>query len=456
MTVFHCEKLFYQNGWVERFIETGSDGTIRNISTTNVSGPMTHLSGYVIPGFQNGHSHSFQYAMGGVAEYLPANAAHDDFWTWREAMYNLALSVSPDQIEAISAMLYSEMLRNGTTHVVEFHYLHNDINGNRYSDDAEISKRIIRAAETAGIELTLVPVFYHHGGFGKPAEPKQRRFISSSVESYLKLIESVQGACKSSPDALCGIGVHSLRAGSQRHIKDIIASTADGPFHIHISEQQKEIDDCVQFYGKRPVEWVLDNFDVNSRFNFTHATHMNDGETIRLAKSGANVIICPSTEGNLGDGFFNLLDYRHAGGHYTIGSDSHIGLSPMEDLRWLDYVQRLLQQKRNVICSAPMQDSAQMLLSESWRGGRRTRGDFRNEFFEVGAPFDCVVIDPEHPSLIGKPAERALSAFVYAGDCTAIAKVIRRGTTIVEKGMHAAWEKIRKSYRKAVQDINSR
>lgn len=453
MTIFKCKQLLTKNGWLsDRYIRTSSDGLIVSVSEKEDEHAQV-LNGYVIPGFQNGHSHAFQYAMAGLAEHLPADAKSDDFWSWREAMYNLALKLTPDQFEAIATMLYCEMLRNGFTHVVEFHYLHNDMNGKRYADSAEMAKRLINAAAFSGIELTLVPMFYHHGGFGKPAVAKQRRFLSESVASYLRLQEASRAACRSALDATCGIGVHSLRAGSRDQMKDILTSMTTGPFHIHIAEQQQEIDDCVTFYGKRPVEWMLDEFAVDQRYSFTHATHMTETETKQLAESGATTIICPSTEGNLGDGFFNLISYRQHGGSYTIGTDSHIGLSAIEELRWLDYVQRLRQQKRNVICQDPPEDSAVTLVTETWRGGRGARGEVRTDPFEPGKPFDCVVIDSEHPVMIGKPVARALGAFIYGGDCTAISKVIRRGKTIVEKGMHAQYPKALTNYHKAITNL---
>jgi formimidoylglutamate deiminase len=427
-------------------------GLIKAIDEKEPATTTTHLKGYVLPGFQNGHSHAFQYAMAGLAEFLPGQSKQDDFWTWREAMYNLALKISPDQLEEISAMLYAEMLRNGTTHVVEFHYLHNDPNGKPYSNRAEMSERIMNAAQTAGIELTLIPIFYHRGGFGKSADEKQRRFLSKNVDDYLSLVETVQKRCQAHGyGSVAGTGIHSLRAATVEDIKDIARNRQPGAFHFHIAEQQKEIDDCKVHLGKRPVEWVLDELGVDKSFCLTHATHMTKDETTALAKSGATVIICPSTEGNLGDGFFNFLDYRAAGGSYTIGSDSHIGLSPLEELRWLDYVQRLRSEKRNIICTKPLQDSATTLIYESWTGGRKARGDVSTEFFTVGNNFDCVQLDSDHPVLIGKPGTRILGATIYGGDSSTISKVIRRGKIVVENGRHIDLEKIRKNFKIAMQ-----
>ena len=455
MSVFHCENLLAKSGWRKNaYVHVSDRGLITAIEQKAPATAVTQLKGYVIPGFQNGHSHSFQYAMAGLAEFLPDNSKQDDFWTWREAMYNLALRISPEQLEAIATMLYSEMLRNGTTHVVEFHYLHNDPSGRPYANRAELSERLMNAAETAGIELTLIPVFYHQGGFGKAAEEKQRRFLSKNVGDYLSLVEMVQSRCQSrNYDSTAGSGVHSLRAASPEQIKDIARNRQPGPFHLHIAEQQKEIDDCKAFLGKRPVEWALQDLSINQSFCFTHATHMTKEETTSLGKSGATVIICPSTEGNLGDGFFNFLDYRQAGGSYTIGSDSHIGLSPLEELRWLDYVQRLRSERRNIICTNPLEDSALTLISESWSGGRKARGDFTIEFFAIGSSFDAVLLDSDHPVLVEKPEPRILGAAIYGGDSSAISKVIRRGNVVVKDGRHVGFESIRSGYRSALQSL---
>lgn len=454
MTTYKCTGLLTTQGWLrDVFVSVSNEGLIEKISDNSDAASET-LAGFVMPGFQNGHSHSFQYAMGGIAEFMPADAQFDDFWTWREAMYNLALKISPDQLEAITTMLYAEMLRNGTTHVVEFHYLHNDLDGKRYQDSAELAGRIVRAARTAGIELTLVPVFYQQGGFGKPADPKQKRFLSQTVSAYLDLVAAATKHCNQYIDARCGMGVHSLRAATAQDLKEIIAEKSSGPFHLHISEQQKEIDDCLAFYKKRPVEWVLSEFNVDENFCFTHATHMTAAETSALAKSGGNVIICPSTEGNLGDGFFNLQEFRKNKGHYTIGSDSHIGLNPFEEIRWLDYVQRLRQQQRNIICERPLQDSASTLIKEIWTGGRRTAGDFSTEYFTVGSSFDCLVIDPEHPALVGKPIDRLLGAVIYCGDVTAIKKVLRRGRVVVEQGQHVRSGQIFPAFAAGMTSLN--
>ena len=262
--------LLQNTGWIENAAVTVDEqGIITNISENNSSEPDSeYINGYAIPGFQNAHSHAFQYAMAGLAEKHNTGANPDDFWSWREAMYQLALSVSPEQLEAIAAMLYSEMVRNGYTHVAEFHYVHHDKNGQSYNNLAEMGARLVAAAQKAGINITLVPIFYQKGGFGQAPNDRQRRFISPDIDSYLKLLQASEKACKTYTGANIGIGIHSMRGVEPGDIAKIAKSgPQDIPFHIHISEQLKEIEDSIAYLGKRPAEWMLENVEMNDRFH---------------------------------------------------------------------------------------------------------------------------------------------------------------------------------------------
>ncbi|MCJ7466203.1 MAG: formimidoylglutamate deiminase, partial [Maribacter sp.] len=339
MKVYHFKGLLQHTGWLKNASVTiNLEGIITNISSfdpTNTS--LDIINGFALPGFQNAHSHAFQYAMAGLAEKHGVRGGQDDFWGWREAMYQLALGVDPDQMEAIATMLYAELVRHGYTNVAEFHYLHHDKNGRPYANRAEMGSRLIAAAKTAGIGITLIPIFYQKGGFGQEPNERQRRFISRTVDDYLRLLEASQNACKHYRDAKIGMGVHSLRGVEPSDIIEITKSgPQDIPFHMHVSEQLKEIADSLQYLGKRPVEWLLQNIDLSDRYHLIHATHLTDQETIGLAKSKAHVVLCPSTEGNLGDGLFPLRRYQKEGGNWSIGTDSHIGLNPLEELRILD------------------------------------------------------------------------------------------------------------------------
>lgn len=456
MTCREFKGLLQENGWLEpAFVTTNQQGLITRISAESPGGDVEKVDGWAIPGFQNGHSHAFQYAMAGLAENLQAE--EDDFWSWRESMYNLALSISPDDLEAIAAMLYSEMLRNGYTAVVEFHYVHNSPGGQPYDHIATMGERLMAAAQKTGIHLTLIPIFYNTGDFGKPAMLKQRRFISASVDGYLKLLEASQAASARYDRCLVGPGVHSLRAGLPQDVKTIFESgPQDAPLHIHISEQQKEVSSCLDYLGRRPVEWLLDEVNVNSRVHLVHATHLTTGEMNGIARSGATVVICPSTEGNLGDGFFPLQQYHRAGGSWAIGTDSHIGLSPMEELRWLDYGQRLRLEKRNTIAQKKGEDSGDTVFRESLLGGRRSMGLPNSEYFSMNQPLDAVILDGAHPLLANCSSERRLSTLIYALDVTAFKGIISNGRMVLENGRHQKREEIVTAFSKTMNKLGSR
>jgi formimidoylglutamate deiminase len=243
-----------------------------------------------------------------------------------------------------------------------------------------------------------------------------------------------------------GLAVHSLRAAEQDAALEVLGQRGGGPVHLHIAEQRQEVEDCLAHLGARPVGWLLDHADVDQRLHLVHATHVTDAETLALARSGAHVVLCPSTEGNLGDGFFPLAVYHAAGGRYAIGTDSHIGLSPLEELRWIDYGQRLRSERRNVVCTRPGDDSGEQLFLRTWTAGRAALGDEAPQPFAVGSPFDAVVVDPDHPVVTGKPAARRVSAVVYGGDASVVKGVLRRGRWLVEGGRHVRSEAIRSRF----------
>ncbi|MEM6772044.1 MAG: formimidoylglutamate deiminase, partial [Bacteroidota bacterium] len=364
--------LLQQSGWVEQaYVTVDANGIITSISN-DPSRVVENINGYALPGFQNAHSHAFQYAMAGLAERHDGGNMADDFWSWREAMYNLANSVDPDHMEAIATMLYAEMLRHGYTNVAEFHYVHHDKNGKAYGNTAELGSRLISAAKTVGIGITLIPIFYQKGGFGKAPLPKQRRFISATVDDYYTLLESSEKACSYYAHANLGIGVHSLRGVAPTAAAEVAKfGRQDIPFHIHVAEQLKEIEDSLGYLGKRPVEWLLEHMEPNERFHLVHATHLTDEEIKGIAQSQAKVVLCPTTEGNLGDGLFPLKAYQEYGGAWSIGTDSHIGINPFEELRMLDYGQRLITHQRNSFLSPNERDSGSYALKMATISGRQ-------------------------------------------------------------------------------------
>lgn len=406
MKSYRFEAILQNSGWVEDVV-VRLDNCGRIVSISQGGAADENFGGFALPAFQNAHSHAFQYAMAGLAEN---HVGEDDFWSWRETMYRLAENLSPDQIKTIATMLYAEMLRNGYANVAEFHYLHHARDGKPYDNPARIGESLVEAAAEAGIKITLIPVFYQKGGFGLEPNPRQKRFISKNFDDYARLFKASAEACKQYENANIAVGVHSLRAVESKDILRVVNDLpSEVPFHMHVAEQIREVEDCLEFLGKRPVEWLLENVPLSERFHLVHATHLTESETEKLAKSGANVVLCPSTEGNLGDGVFPLRSFQEHGGNWSLGTDSHIGLNPFEELRLLDYGQRLISHKRNTF----PQNSGQFAIEKTVIAGRRAMNNFETEFFAVGAPFDACIIDADAPLLRNAAPESRASTIVY-------------------------------------------
>lgn len=449
---FKFKGLLQSGGWLDNVaVVTNDAGIIISIDQFQNSDESDH--DLAIPGFQNAHSHAFQYAMAGIAEnHSPENIA-DDFWSWRNAMYQLALSVDPDQLEAIATMLYSEMRRHGYTNVAEFHYLHHDKNGKPYANRAEMGSRLISAAKTAGIGITLMPIFYQKGGFGKPPLANQRRFISETLEDYALLLEATEKACEEYESAAVGIGIHSLRAaGSDLIIEAAESLRQDVPFHIHISEQLAEVEDCKAFLGQRPAEWMLNNIDLSDRFHLVHATHLDKNEIQGLARSGANVVLCPTTEANLGDGIFPLHEYQELEGNWSLGTDSHVSLSPFEELRLLDYGQRLISNKRNTFTGKSSGNSGMNAIHRSQFAGRKAMNNSHSEYFSVGQPLNACVIASDHPLIQMSSNENLLNTIIYSSDETMQEGTIARGKPFE----NARIPKIREEFVKVLKQLDIR
>ena len=454
---FTFKGLLTNNGWIENAIVTlNPDGTTKSIEKgTEISGE--YFDGYALPGFQNAHSHAFQYAMAGLAELHIGTGIPDDFWCWRYAMYSLALTLSPEQMEAIATMLYAEMARHGYTEVAEFHYLHHDKDGNPYPNLAEMGERLMIAAQKAGINITLVPMFYQQGGFGQEPGEKQKRFISKTVEDYYRLLEATESVSRKYPNIKVGIGIHSLRAVKPEDVIRI-CKDLDGtkPFHIHVSEQLKEIEDSVAFHGKRPVQWLLDNCEVNNNYHLVHATHLDDNEIRGIAESGANVVICPSTEGNLGDGLFPFAAYKNFDGKWSMGTDSHIGLNPFEELRILDYGQRLISHKRNTFFTSQNGDSGFNAIEMAWKSGKKAMGKPNAAFFEIGQPFDAIIMKAKSPLTASASAKNLCNTFVYASDVSDVLGTIANGNWIVQNGKHQDHDNIYDNFTKVMAELQTR
>ena len=450
--IFYFKALLQSTGWISpAFVSVDNRGVVREIAAAPSAGhsAVEVVNGFAVPGFQNAHSHAFQFAMAGMAEKHQPNAV-DDFWTWREAMYACALTLDPDQMQAVATMLYAEMLKRGYTHVAEFQYLHHDKNGSPYENAAEMSVSLIAAAAIAGIKITLVPVFYKQGGFGKKAEASQRRFCFDDVDQYLRLLDDCSNVLKDVTTSRLGFGAHSLRAAATDDIARIVSGgPGHFPFHIHAAEQLKEVNEALAFLKQRPVEWLLNNLEVDERFHLIHCTHLTDDEVVRLAQSKANVVLCPGTEANLGDGIFRLTDFAQHSSHWSIGTDSHISLNPLEDLRWLDYTQRLTSHKRNTFA-----DGASLLMQNTFLSGKRAMGLSASDFFETGKPFDAVVYSADSPLLGAAGLEHLLPTLLYTADGSAISGTIVDGDWIVKDHHHKHEAEIMKDFRRTLKNLS--
>jgi formimidoylglutamate deiminase len=452
---FRFKGLLQREGWISpAYVGVDEKGIVQYLSDEPPTEPVATESilGFALPGFQNAHSHAFQYAMAGLAENHPTGT-DDDFWTWREAMYQCALSVDPDQAEAIAAMLYAEMLRHGYTHVAEFHYLHHDKDGKPYTHLAEMGERMVSAAKTTGIKITLVPVFYQRGNFGVDFNPRQRRFISKTTNDYLKLLEASKEVIKSYDDARLGFSVHSLRAVDFAEVKKTFNTGPKHlPFHLHISEQKREVKDCLAFCNKRPMQWLLENLPVDERFHLVHSTHLDDQELSQLSKSKANVVLCPSTEGNLGDGIFRMKEYVKLGGQWSIGTDSHIGLNPVEEFRMIDYRQRLVTNQRNTFEG----DAAQYMVNQEIQSGRKAMGLNYKNHFEIGQPFDAVVFTSESHLVQNTSEKNRLATLIYTSDSSRLLGTIVNGQWMVKNQHHYSGHSIKAKFSKAMNVLKNR
>jgi formimidoylglutamate deiminase len=438
ISTLHLAKALTPDGWRRDVRLTIEDGAISRVETGAAAreGDERHALG--IPGIANVHSHAFQRAMAGLAERRGASA--DNFWSWRETMYRFALEMTPDQVEAVAAQAYVEMLEAGFTRVGEFHYLHHAPDGRAYDDVGEMSARIAAATEGTRIGLTLLPVFYAHSGFaGAPPSDAQRRFICD-LDLYVRLVERARGLVRALDGADIGLAPHSLRAATPHELESVVALAGQGPLHIHIAEQIAEVEACLAWSGARPVEWLLDHADVGPRWCLIHATHMTAEETRRLAASGAVAGMCPITEANLGDGIFNAPDFVGRGGRFGIGTDSNVQISLADELRLLEYGQRLFHHARNVF-GEPSGSTGRALFDGAQRGGALALG--RAPGFSVGADADIVTLRAD---AIGRDDDDVLDAWIFSVSAR-VDRVYARGHLVVRDGEHIARGAIRDRFR---------
>ncbi len=466
-------KFFASQAWVDgawaydvllEVDDTGHWSKVQINATAEARTGATVLQGYVLPGVVNAHSHAFQRAIAGLTERcsdpeawkagrsapcpppalrappLPAQNAQpsrlpptsDNFWSWRDRMYNAANRVNPEQLEVIATQLYTELLQGGYTQVCEFQYLHNDLNGTPYADPAEMSLALVRAAQRIGIGLTLLPTLYMRSGFAAVSLRDDQRRFASTPESIARIVESVQRQTAGDARIQVGVALHSLRAVSPPALQALAeyAKSAALPVHIHIAEQTQEVDDCLIHTGQRPIEWLLDHAEVDARWNLVHATHTTPTELVGVQARGASIVICPSTEANLGDGVFDLPGYTTLGGQWSIGSDSHVSRAWTEELRMLEYSQRLVLRQRNIASqSMGVESTAAALLQGAMAGGSAASGCALGGL-AVGQRADFVTLTPDAPSLLGMPRSYLLDALVFSSPSPAMQQVFVAGQAV--------------------------
>lgn len=436
-------RLFAPLAWVggqwaaDVLLESGPDGCWTRVQPACPPGERAGaqvLAGPVLPGLVDAHSHAFQRAIAGLTERSPIGES-DDFWSWRDRMYQAALRIGPEALEAIAACLYAELLARGYTHVCEFHYLHNDPAGRPYAQPAEMALALARAAGRTGIGLTLLPTLYMRAGFGSAGLREDQRRFASTPDSVLRIAEAVRASDTSGGGLLhAGVALHSLRAADEGALRETAqaARAAGLPVHIHIAEQVQEVEDCVRHHGQRPVGWLLERLPVDAGWNLVHATHASEPELRAARHAGAAVVLCPSTEANLGDGVFDLPAWLRLGGAWSVGSDSHVNRCWSEELRLLEYSQRFALRQRNVAARhAGVEGTAEALFEGALRGGRQAAGEAsRVGGLQAGARADCQVLDTQAVALWGMPASRALDAQVFSSPSPAPARVFVGGREV--------------------------
>ena len=443
----HAKSSLLPTGWAKDVRVEFSGGKIVSVMTDVSAAPGDERCDVLLPAMPNLHSHAFQRAMAGMVE--TRGPTQDSFWSWRTLMYRFALSMTPDQMEAVAAQLYMEMLEAGFGRVGEFHYLHHDRDGSHYANIAELAERIAAAASQTGISLTLLPVLYAHSGFGGLAPVEgQRRFINAQ-DSFARLFEGCQKAVSGLAQSVVGVAPHSLRAVTPEELQFATKLTPNSPLHIHIAEQLKEVEDCIAWSGKRPVEWLLENAEVTDRWCLIHATHMTQQETADVARSGAVAGLCPITEANLGDGTFPASDFLSNGGVLGIGSDSNVLIGVGEELRQLEYSQRLLHHARNVIAPAGS-STGRSLFDAAVGGGAKALGVKAG--IAAGQSADVVSLDiSAAPYLTG---DHVLDGWIF-GNLVKPNTVWINGRAVVRQGRHVKREEIARRFQHTMHELLS-
>jgi formimidoylglutamate deiminase len=456
MSALFAKSALLPTGWAENVrLSLDAAGNITAVEPGTEPGDAERLAGPVLPGMPNLHSHAFQRAMAGLTER--ASATGDDFWSWREAMYRFLAVLEPEDVNAIAAQLYLDMLKAGYTGVAEFHYLHHGRDGRPYADRAAMSEAVIAAAEDTGIAITLLPALFQASGFGGAAPTEgQRRFVNS-VEDLLAIVDETRRRHVGNPDVRVGLAHHSLRAVPPEPLAAATAALRAldpvAPIHIHVAEQTREVEQCLAWSGARPVQWLLDHASIDATWCLVHATHMDATESRRLAATGAVAGLCPTTEANLGDGFFPLRPYLEACGRWGIGSDSHVSLSPIEELRWLEYGQRLRARRRTLAPLGKPQSTGLVLWQAAVAGGAQALGR-RTGALVVGHRADLLVLDPDAASLYRREGNALIDSFVFASETAVVRDVMVGGRWRIRERHHAAEHTIATKFQQTLDRLS--
>ncbi|WP_434055694.1 MAG: formimidoylglutamate deiminase [Roseibium sp.] len=452
-TKVFAEKALLPHGWVENvLVSISENGSISAVEQGQA--PSGKRVGILLPAPVNLHSHAFQRAMAGMSERR-GEEVRDSFWTWRQIMFRFLDALDPDDVEAIAAFVQMEMLEAGYAGVGEFHYLHHQPGGVPYDNLAELSVRIVAAASETGIGLTHLPVFYQYGGVDLRAlGPGQIRF-GNDPDRFARLHEQAAGSLKAlEADAVLGVAPHSLRAVCEEGLAGVVALAGERPVHMHLAEQVGEVEELVGARGQRPVAWLLENHDVSSNWCLIHCTQMMPEETLGLAKSGAVAGLCPITESSLGDGIFDGVRYLQAGGRFGIGSDSNIRISLSEELRTLEYSQRLRDKNRAAVAT-PERSTGRVLFDGAVSGGAQAAGRNAGRIAQ-GCFADLLALDGTAIDLEGRDGDDILDAYVFAGDDRMVSDVWSAGRHVVCGGKHVKGDAIRAAYRATMKRLRNR
>lgn len=451
MTRLFFDDALLPRGWAKNVRLRIEAGRIAGVETASRPAPGDERHRLGLPGLCNVHSHAFQRGMAGLAEIRSTTA--DDFWTWRELMYRFVGRMTPEDVEAIAAQAYVDMLEAGFTRVGEFHYVHHDVSGAPYQDLAELAARIVAASHSTGISLTLLPVFYAHSGFGGRApQPLQQRFIND-VDGFIKLMDQCRRLLSFEPNAVVGIAPHSLRAVTPDELTAILPLAQDGPIHIHVAEQTREVEDCLAWSGARPVQWLLDHAPVDHGWCLIHATHSTADELRRIAEAGAGVGLCPVTEANLGDGIFDAPAFLSHGGRFGVGSDSNVLIGPAEELRQAEYAQRLLRRQRNVLTAKGSASTGRALYDQALTGGAAALG-LEAAGLKAGAVADIISLDAGHVLFAGRSGDAVIDSWIFAGGRAVLVDCVWAcGCRVVTNGRHHHRDAIASRFRRALEGL---